>query len=378
MTGGVDIPPELDPGWRDEYPLKAASWNVLVDFASSLYGGVRGETSPVKLRHPWFCDVSWDVAAETWTVQVRPGFIRGRDVAVRDVPAGFLGERACRRLELAWPPDEGLSSLHDTTLLEKPRIPIDRRLWRVVSGPDGESDTAEDIEGHGAKEVPEILHATWNVPVPAVVTVDLGAEKVTEDVSAQLAIDPADARQCRCLEVVLFQPCPRVVESQVPLRMVFGQAMLSEYSIREVDPERNPPRIVLMTKIPKPRSEERPAYTPSFRGVTAEWTAEDDHIVLATIWLLGPPGDRQTDIPDGDWTPLVEYRCAWNLDWAATVDLSGGGGVSSDVLANPLESLGFGVAATIGGGILDQISAETAQLLSAMRRAQVQTTWWNV
>jgi len=409
----------------EPFRLDHSDWNDLVDYLlrnRPLRGGKGVEGS--KFLHPWQSFVKWAPEIGQFVVRTRPGFVRGHDVWSRtllsmasthtlerlgltpdtrtplptsekdqsdpslngatptlgganlDASGGLSGaslggaeEPGKVTLEGGSSPgseildQDGVQTV-EAPLTEYPWTPVSQETWRVVSGPD---DANYQVRGNTDRPVPEIFYSRYNVRVAKIVTLDpLSPEAFTvEDAASN--VPRKRARQLRCLEILLYQPRPRVELAITGDRDQFGDFAVEA---RYADPDEEPPRIVLSSRLPQEMvGAVRTTVDAAMRG---EETFPYDICHLATVWLLGPSGDLTSFYPDNRWQALMEYHVHWNLDYTVNAEVYT---IPPLYLTNPASPLTGGEVAQY---IVDILTIEDERLQNLMNNGSVNGDFWTV
>jgi hypothetical protein len=101
----------------------------------------------------------------------------------------------------------------------------------------------------------------------------------------------------------------------------------------------------------------RPWIQPEAQYGAPDFSAGDlpyDTLLIATVFLVSPPGSAPGSPPDGTWQPYVEHAVFWNVDHDTPIPPPG---TSQFTLDNPDPGLAGGVGQAIEQGLLDQINA---------------------
>lgn len=297
-------------------------------------------------RHPWWTDLSWSVETEQWVARVNPGFCisgSGADPLV-SVPENLASEETRERLGIT----DATSVPVDAYLSELPAIPLPSTRWRAI-GTD-----ATTVSGSPAESVPERF-ARRGVMGPAVLDTT-GQNGAVLRVDGLLE-DRREARLLRACDLVLTHDRVRsvITPSLLPGILDVEFAQVNQISR------------------PGPWLEIQRQYEPvAGRAIadvvlgSAADTGRDEHLI-ATLYLLSPPGAESGSDPDSTWEPSVEYRRRWNLEYRATYE---------DTIVEPtrltiaVPQLGLGALGIQAQPILDEINARTAELEAALGRVE--------
>jgi len=342
--------------------IDSDDFNDVMDWFFKNHSLAIGPSVPRRhFQHPWITTLKWNFDLQQWTAQVWPGFVRGHTVRV-NVPAYLTSVETRKRLEL----DEDIKpsdpKIVKAFLTELPRIPIENSKWRTVVGPD--TETAAGGEGI---PIPEVLFSQFNVKVDNVVTInrtgDLG---ISVDVSGALLQDTRTARQLRSMEINLFQPRP-TIEAVVVDTSTVGVDQFG-FQIVYNNPTTDPPFLQIQRESPIDLAGGPVSVIDAL--VEAQDPFDIRHI--ATIWLLGPPGDLTSQEVDETWLPLMDYSTMWNLDYVVNAEIDE---LEPQVITNPAGFLTGGAAAQ---PIIDSLNEQDAQIRNLLSQANVNGDFWTV
>ncbi|HRQ88095.1 MAG TPA: hypothetical protein PLA50_04815, partial [Bacteroidia bacterium] len=100
-----------------------------------------------------------------------------------------------------------------------------------------------------------------------------------------------------------------------------------------------------------------------------------DELHLATLWLLSPPGADRAKFPSAEWSPHVQHRCWWNLNYAAARK-----GVHTEPSRIPLPPMGLagGAGDALILGYVDSMEFLESEAAAQLNQSYVRGRFWSV
>lgn len=354
---------------QEPFSIGTNDWNEVVEYFYKTRPLTCTSTQPpVNFRHPWHTQLEWNFDRGEWTADVNPGFIRGHGVVAKNVPETLVSPRTFQRLGLGRDHTAREDRLTTARLSESPKIPIPKNLYKEASGPNTLA-VERDGEAVESKSIPEIFYKLFNVKVDRVIEVNTVSPGITIDTSDADDQDPQVARQLHYFEIVLVQPRP-VVEPVITDDPSLGNDVLN-IQVRYADPDEEPPFIRFYSTLPQELLGGFGGQLSALDAVAAAVSGEDlKHV--ATVWMLGPPGDMESKYPDSTWTPIVQHHLHWNLDYTVNAQIEN---------LPPLRFMNP-AAALIGGDaaqpLVDALNQEQSQIEQLMATVKIEGDFWSI
>lgn len=292
----------------EPFKIDVGDWNHVVDYFNRNQKLFTASLPRNTIPHPWKITLRYDDDLRQWVFKVRPGFVRGRDVYVTTLNY-LLSQESRDRLEIAGVPSRDDKGTSKVPLTEIPEIAIGPRQWRAVAT---DNPSVEDVL---ASKVPASLQENYNIIIPAKVKVDTERQTISTDLSETLEQDRDTARVLYRLEVVLRQP--RASVSAGVLQDGPDTNYLESF-VQYTNPKLDHPYIVLSSSPPAVSEVEGSV------SVRAALDGKDDGydvMPIATIWIMGPPGELDADEVNGLWQPIVQYHNFYNLDHTIDIEI---------------------------------------------------------
>lgn len=271
-------------------------------------GGQTVTLAPVggQWRHPWYTRLSWVSPLRQWVATVEPGYVNGR------MP---IYETTVREAEMT--PEYGINPLSgerffsasvfqrkggESKVTRRVQIPLYMRpairlTWRKL-GFDGDAAVPEFFALRGVQP-----------PPPSQAAQLLGGGPI----NISKTLPRAGMRLLRACDIVLHQP-RMALTSHVTIEpgIVTGISNVTQtLSLRSQAPEdrlkifatsRHDPADPLQAGInPLGNDYEEPTW---------------DELLVATVYVLSPPGTPVGSEPDADWVPYIRHHQFWNLSHA--------------------------------------------------------------
>lgn len=265
-------------------PLSAKAWNGLLDWLS---GALRNRILSVTTigrsgwQHPWFITPKWNGELKQWQCTIKPGFVNDDDVTVLQTVKNADGSEVTK----------------DVPLTDVPSIPL--TSFRSV-GTD-----AVSIDGSG-EGVPEFF-AARGVGNPISLNSD-SADGIQQQVEGLL--DQSQARILRGCDLVLYHDrVATATDWQITPAEIGAQAQFTV--IYKSSPSARTKAYI------RTKSRYQPiAAVDDMTRLQGAWEDETfDSTLLATVWLLSPPGAAFDSEPDGSWQGFAENQLFWNADY---------------------------------------------------------------
>lgn len=289
-------------------------------------------------RHPWNVRSLWNNDGERWEVDIEPGFVEG-------LPA---------TIEV-----DGV----EVPLIDRPRLPL--TSFRAL-GSDGAS-TGSTTGADGSVRVsfdavPAFFRALGVGDPPDV---------VLDGTTLPNLEAPSSARLLRACDLVLHQD--RLATST---QWTFGtgaDGIIAEFTVSATSrPDARRSAFV--------RAYARwqlPAQATRQQLVAGNWTdLPQDQELIATVYLVSPPGAPAGSAPDRTWTPYVKQGVGmfWNLNYATNH--------LRRPLAKQVITLNTGLAAGQGDLVNNWILSQQNDAASAasefIRRERLEGLFWSV
>jgi hypothetical protein len=254
-----------------------------------------------KWRHPWWVQPAWNGRERRWIATVKPGFVNGRCPIVRTT----IREQSEDDRDYGTNPLTGRPFFSDSVFAQPEKKEETRQIdvplylnptirlgWRALGfdSPNGEAVPIYLLD-RGAKERPKKASED-------------GESIPTFDPNAEV---PRGLRLVRACDVWIHQPrlaLTSTIETQPGLAT--GVSNVSQTLGLRSPAAGDTLRVMSGTLRPiegidaLARIYEEPAY---------------DELLIATVFLLSPPGVELHAEPDGSWTPYVRHNLFWNLQY---------------------------------------------------------------
>lgn len=269
--------------------IPARAWNAVIAFLIKhrVLGTLVLEDGG--WRHPWHVAPVYDERAKQWQAEIQPGFVNSSPATVRINGA-------------------------DIALTQRPLLPLDS--FRSVT-----QNVPDFFQALGVGESPKL---------------DVSGEEFLD--LATLNLQPSTRRLASC-DLVLYQ-------DRIGTRTEWSEGAGIDGSFAQF--------AVVTTAKPNARKEAfvrvvsqwtLPAEAARQNLVRGDWTdSMTDELLLATVYLLSPPGASADSPVNGAWTPFVKHHTFWNLSHA------------TNHLRPPLARLQLGLPIGLAGGFGDTIS----------------------
>lgn len=271
--------------------------------------------------HPWRTRVEWNAERKRFEARVNPGFVdNGRECEVLASVSADEAPAATRaRLADAEPGTLNAERL-DAFLTESPALAI------------GETRLVE-------QGVPEFFRARGvaEVELPSEEDIELGITEIAPGIEAP---DPDEQRLLRAADIVLSQQRPQNVVDWTVAAPETGS--IAQFSLGVKGGLAPHARLAITREL---------ADTNADPLLQLRGELDDDgvdRILVATVFLLGPPGmlDAEAKV-DAAWEPHVRHGLFWNAQYLftpavtapqqnLTLDLGGLGGGVSQLLVNQI------------------------------------------
>lgn len=312
-------------------------------------------------EHPWTITPVWEETEDgegEWRGYIAPGFLNGRDV--------YIGMHGTDRTNGSHGTDGGVT---DVALTDEVEPYLVLGGWRNPLLPQGVSASSDGRVLAGKPEGYPPALEELGVKVPA-----RGGD-VSQAGALEAGSDEERSRELRAVDVVLTQP--RIgsrLESRVGSGLVDGQTQFLD-TVFTNDLVRSSGGRAKLRVVPKyvPVSEEQ--NLPGLLGTLLNaGDAQMDQLLMATIWMLSPPGAEADAEPDQSWEPVPQYFVFWNLCHATRV-------VMPRVANPPLRlqtGLAGGLADTLGNALLAAVNDASAEVEAFLGQADARGRFWEV
>lgn len=331
---------------RLDLPLiSAREWNALLDRIERRLNVEVSATPPERgYIHPWKTRGRWNEEKKRWQLRISRGHANAAEVeaprlAREDLPAATQVRVPQGARVAPW-------------LSERPWFPIAPDLYRAIG-----SD-ATPIE---APEPIPVYFAERGVGEGPTLRVDaIDGVKVLE----ATVVDPKRLRRLRAVDLVLSVPKPVVS----PIVETDPDGITRIRSV--LQPARGVPSVRVMRRfVPASDSASLEAQL-----VGGESDAPTFERLVATIYLLSPPGAPSGSVPDGRWTCHVDHALYWDYFWAYRAEIYD--------FPDQSISLNTGLAGGAGQDIINNLIADLnqsyADAAAALRRATVEIVDWTL
>lgn len=307
-------------------------WDALVSrwFRDRIRDIRPGDSRP--WRHPWSCDLSWDAVEKEWRVEIEPGDCLS--------PTGTIVVTA------RVPDEEGEPG--DLPLSDRPPISLPADRWRVLGT---EAVGVGDAPGEAAPLYFQRLGVA--APTTLIETGSGLAEQISGDISER-----NQARLLRAVDLVIRHARRRVVYGAT----LDAAAQTVAYA----------PTLLPAATEGGATLEVQTRYTPaSEQGVIGGLTGSIvdpgyDETLIATLYLMSPPGMPPGSPLDETWSPEVRHARFWHLDYVTKYREPE---AASPPIAFPVTGLGLGTLEQNVRPILDAINANNALAEAILARA---------
>lgn len=288
----------------------------------------------VPWRHPWASRARWSADKLRWEAMVHPGLVNALDPVVRlqreDWPLGFE------------PPTPD-AAVADVALVDLPRIPL-----AGFRSPD---------------PIPDFFVARGVMPASEM---DAGGDFL-EIQQLGLLSDAANARQLRACDLVLVMDKPVMTTEWTLGATLDGSTAQFSIGITQAPNHSNRARVVSKTQHVPPQP---PSRIDLLTGVVGEQA--QDEVLIATIYLLSPPGAALDASPDDTWQAFTQHHLFWNLHHGMKQ--------LEPPLAKQNLSLNTGLAGGIGDAwnnfVLSQINDAASAASEFLGREMLETRVW--
>ena len=312
--------------------------------------------------HAWSLQLRWDDELEEWVFKVAvPGFVRGHDVEVT-TSAFLAGDEARIAAGLQGEPTVTETQRLKVPLTSFPEVAIPSSSWRKVV-----SVETVILQDSPARSVPPILQENYNILIPDNLRID--TENFRIDVineEEQIEQDLDSASLLYSVELYLKMPRPTVAPVQ----------SVSEAGIEYIDlqieyarPTDDPPYLDILTS---PPLETEAVMNTTVAMALGGGDVGYDMKHIATIWLVGPPGELYEDKVTADWTPVIQYHTFYSLDYTVEASLRR---VPPLRQRNPAAGLLSGVAVQ---ALVEIINEYNRQVEAIYQQVTINGRFWTV
>jgi hypothetical protein len=313
-------------------------WDALVSrfFRERIRDITPGDSRP--WRHPWNCELTWDAVGKVWRVEIEPGYClspSGTVAVLATVPAGDAPEETRERLGLSTTDEDPV----EVPLSELPQIPLPAERWRAVGT---ESVGLPNQPGEAA---PAYFRRQGVASPSQLVETGGGlAEAFTGDLTAR-----SQARLLRAVDIVLRHGRRRVFYPA----SLDGLSGTVSYTATLLPPPFDGGATV----------EVQTRYVPAAeQGVLGELTGSAldrgyDETLIATLYLMSPPGTPPGSPLDETWTPAAKHAKFWDLEYVVKYRPPA---PISPPITFPVTGLGLGTLEQNVRPIIDALNANQA------------------
>lgn len=347
----------------EPFAIDAEDWNSMVQFFYEHNKLLcRTANDDGGIPHAWKLEMRWDAGLLKWVFKVAiPGFVRGHDL-VATTTLYLAGEEA--RLRENAPYDPVVTDVRRVVvpLTQFPEIPISEDAWRTVVGPN-----TIIAESGDSRSVPPFIQEAYNILTPEkrkVDTENLTIASTNIDDTLEQDLDTA----CLLRSAELFVRMPR--PSAVPVYSASEAGIeYIDLQLRYSDPVSDPPSVVILT--------EPPLQTEVVMNTTLKMVLDGndpgyDLKHIATIWLIGPPGELFEGKVNELWTPLVQYHSYYSLDYTVNADMQK---VPPLRQYNPAAGL---ISGTAVQALVEIINAYNREIEGLYQQVTVNGRFWEV
>lgn len=230
-------------------------------------------------KHPWFIEPFYEV--DGWKFVINPGFVNG------EAALAGSGEEDDRDT----PEREDLVPLTD-----EPEITIPSSAYKQPES------SPEFFKRMGVKD-PKKPQIDLGGPAGVIMTIPNEEEESPDDRMLLRAVTfLTQARATPKLQTDI--PANLMLANLVDYTVVWDTTALSSFG--------NRPRVTVAQELPVTK-------VPNPLDILAGSFADEsfDHLQIATLYFVSPPGVTTGDKPDGSWEPYVKHEVFWNLNYAA-------------------------------------------------------------
>ena len=289
-------------------PIPYEDWNTAFDELRRNRPLICGSRADGGWRHPWKPSLEWHDNTAFWRVNIKPGYVSGREVEVT-MPLDDTPEITQFRAK----DDESIlvgASQVRARLSEEPGIPIHE--WRRI-GPDSDPTGLRINEtGTGGTVSYETVHPfflSMGVGTPPNVTYSTttGRRELVDNV------DRSEDRLLRAVEVVLSQERPSVTSEW---SFGAGNGTIAQFDVvyaGAVKIRESP--YISIRKTYTPKAAQNPVER--LRGNWQDDGRDDLHV--CTLYLVSPPGAEHGSEPDDTWSPFHQSHLFWNVNHGANI-----------------------------------------------------------
>jgi hypothetical protein len=294
-----------------------------------------------------------------WRAMIKPGFVNGRDAHIPMPEAWFKAQKL------------DVPEVRDVPLTEE-IAPYLRLTWRNPLKPSsiGASSDGEIVFGAG-EGYPKFFE---KIGVrPAAKGGRLGKIGAMEGENA-----PNRTREIRACDIVLAQPRPAQRLNLQPnsASLATGEPLLdiqTTFATGYAASRGNRATLRATSKYTPP--------DPNARGIDAIFgflldggDAEQDELLMSTVWLVSPPDADSEAEPDHTWTPYAQYFVFWNLNYATRtfIDFLNPEPITFSI------PLAAGAAQPVINSILASQNEMFAEALASLDRTDVSGAFWSI
>lgn len=266
--------------------IPAAEWNNMVDyFFRHRLIHLLAQAGPDQWAHPWFTTCAWNPEALRWEATIKPGLVNGRPPTVRVEVEDEV---------------QDVPLTGDLNLNLQPQLPL--TSFRSLG-------TGVVSIGGTAEPVPEFFKARGVADAVAISEDDLDLG-ITERVEG-LVEEQEQKRQLRACDIVLHH---QRLKTTVDWAFGTGVDGVNAQFIVGIGGSMGSGAYLRNT------ARFAPVAAPTLDG-RLDGSFEDDGIdsaLMATVYLLSPPGAGPEAEIDETWQPFVKHALFWNAQYLVT------------------------------------------------------------
>ncbi len=321
------------------YPTSRYNRFVQYYFRHRILQVIAAEYTP--WRHPWYTAMRWDGDAETWVARIKPGACPSATSdgdPVVDTLVRYLAESDS---------NQDLDERVTAHLSDLPGLAVPVALMRPI-GTD-----AAGVLGLAGESVPGVFR---NLGVADAVRVrESGGGIVTE--TDGLISDRANARLLRAADLRITHD--RLATRALPTVETAGVVSV-DLTLEAIPNAKRDPYMSIVRKFEEAVARE---LAPVISGQVEDPGRDSE--LIATLYLLSPAGARPGAEPDGTWTPYVQHRVSWNLQYVTMREIVSVEPTRIDIA---VPQLGQGALGRLGGAFTDAINDDVATIENALKR----------
>jgi hypothetical protein len=179
--------------------------------------------------------------------------------------------------------------------------PVGLNQWRAL-GWDGDKPAPLFFQERGVGDPPP----------------DIATQLQSQRINLASTVQPKGNRLLRACDVWIQQPRTALTSSieVTPSGFVSGTGLVNQtLGVRPPGPEE---RLKVLSGTYDPLREAKLNFAQRNPNLVASDYEEAtwDEALIATVYLLSPPGLEPGSPPDGAWQPFVQHHVFWNLSWA--------------------------------------------------------------